>query len=173
MANGAAKQRKEKAKMTLYELREETKELLWMLEDDPENEAIKDTIQMVLLDLGEKAEDYVHVIRQLEADAEQAKNEAQRLMKKAKTAENGADRLREALKEAMLLTGQTKIKRPTCSMSVSSREKAIITADPKDLPEEFQKVTVEAKKADITKWLKAGNEADWAHLESTVSLTIR
>lgn len=159
--------------MTLYELRDETKELLWMLEEDPENEAIKDTIQMVLLDLGDKAEDYVHVIRQLEADAEQAKAEAQRLAKKARQAEAGADRLREALKEAMLLTGQTKIKRPTCSMSISTREKAVITVEPEELPELFQKVTVEAKKADITKWLKAGNEADWAHLESTASLTIR
>lgn len=159
--------------MTLYELRDETKELLWMLEEDPENEAIKDTIQMVLLDLGDKAEDYAHVIRQLEADAEQAKAEAQRLAKKARQAEAGADRLREALKDAMLLTGQTKIKRPTCSMSISTREKAVITVEPDKLPVLFQKVTVEAKKADITKWLKAGNEADWAHLETAQSLTIR
>ena len=140
--------------MKLYELSENLVNLVEMLEEDPENEAIKETISMLLLDLDDKAEDYVHVIRQLEADALMAKNEKQRLANKQKAAENAADRMREALKQAMLITGRTKIKRATCSIGISSRWDAVIDVDVNDLPEEFKKITVEPRKAEITKWLK-------------------
>lgn len=168
--------------MKLYELTENLVNLVEMLEEDPENEAIKETISMLLLDLDDKAEDYVHVIRQLEADALMAKTEKQRLANKQKAAENAAQRMRDALKDAMLITGRTKIKRATCSISVSSRWDAVIDVDVNDLPEEFKKVTVEPRKAEITKWLKAYDPdkegtnletCDWAHLEQSEVLTVR
>lgn len=168
--------------MKLYELTEDLTNLIEMLEEDPENEAIKETIAALLLDLDDKAEDYVHVIRQLEADALMAKTEKQRLANKQKAAENAAQRMRDALKEAMLITGRTKIKRATCSIGISSRWDAVIDVDVKDLPDEFKKVTVEPKKQEITKWLKAYDPdkqgtnletCDWAHLEQSEVLTVR
>lgn len=168
--------------MKLYELTEDLVNLIEMLEEDPSNEAIKETIALLLLDLDDKAEDYVHVIRQLEADALMAKNEKQRLANKQKAAENAAQRMRDALKDAMLITGRTKIKRATCSIGISTRWDAVIDVDVNDLPEEFKKVTVEPKKAEITKWLKAYDpdkeetnlaNCDWAHLEQSEVLTVR
>lgn len=168
--------------MNLYDLTEQHKTLLWMLEEDPDNEAIKEMIAMNRLDLQDKVEDYVHVIRQLDADAEAAKQEKLRLAKKQSTAENGAKRLREALKEAMSIYGITKIKKPTCSVTLSSRWDTVLDVEPEDLPEEFKKVTVEPKKAEITKWLKAYDPdkggtnletCEWAHLEQTQTLTVR
>lgn len=165
--------------MTLYEITNEMKELIEMLEEDPENEAIEETIKMVLLDLDDKAEDYVHVIRQLEADAEAAKTEKLRLAKKQSAAENGAKRMRDALKYAMQISGRTKIKRPTCSMSLNTRWETVIDSV-EDIPEEFLKLTVEPRKAEITKWLKSFNgegmnsdTCEWAHLEQVESLTVR
>ena len=168
--------------MTLYELTEDMRNLLDMLEEDPDNEAIQETISLTLLDLEDKAEDYVHVIRQLEADAAAAKAEKAKLAAKQSSAENGAKRMREALKAAMLLTGKTKIKRATCSVSVSTRWETVLDVEPEDLPDEFKKVTVEPKKAEITKWLKAYDPdkgginletCEWAHLEQTQTLTVR
>lgn len=168
--------------MNIYELKADYLKLIEMLEEDPENEAIKETIALLLLDLDDKAEDYVHVIRQLEADAEAVKAEKMRLAKKQQAAENGAKRLREALKEAMLMTGKTKIRRPTCSIGITTRWDAVIDVDVNDIPDEFKKVTVEPRKQDITKWLKAYDAdkeglnlytCDWAHLEQTESLTVR
>lgn len=168
--------------MNLYELSEQHKTLLWMLEDDPENEAIKEMIALNQLDIQDKAEGIVHIIRQLEADAAAAKAEKQRLATKQSTAENGAKRLREALKEAMSVTGITKIKKPTCSVTLSTRWETVLDVEPEDLPEEFKKVTVEPKKAEITKWLKAYDPdkggtnletCEWAHLEQTETLTVR
>lgn len=168
--------------MKLYELTEDLTNLIEMLEDDPENEAIKETIAALLLDLDDKAEDYVHVIRQLEADAEMAKAEKQRLAKMQSAAENAAKRMRDYLKDAMLLTGRTKIKRATCSIGITTRWETVIDVDVKDIPAEFQKVTIEPKKQEITRWLKAYDPdkggtnletCDWAHLEQTESLTVR
>lgn len=168
--------------MKLYEQTDDLQALIEMLEDDPENEAIKQTISLLLIDLEDKAEDYVHVIRQLEADAEMAKAEKLRLAKKQSAAENGARRLRDALKEAMLLTGRTKIKRPTCQVSITPRWETVIDVDVNDIPDEFKKVTVEPKRQEITRWLKAYDPdkegtnletCDWAHLEQTESLTVR
>lgn len=168
--------------MTLYEMTEEMRSLLEMLEEDPENEAIQETINLALMDLEDKAEDYVHVIRQLEADASAAKAEKARLAAKQSAAENGAKRMRDYLKDAMVLTGRTKIKRPTCSIGITTRWETVLDVDVNDLPDEFKKVTVEPKKAEITKWLKAYNpdkeeanlaSCDWAHLEQTESLTVR
>ena len=168
--------------MTLYELTDDHRRLLWMLEEDPENEAIKEMIALNQLDIVDKAEGIVHVIRQLEADAEAAKQEKLRLGKKQSTAENGAKRLREALKEAMSISGVTKIKKPTCSATLSTRWDTVLDVEPEDLPDEFKKITVEPKKAEITKWLKAYDPdkggtnletCDWAHLEQTETLTVR
>lgn len=168
--------------MKLYELTNELQDLIEMLEEEPENEAIKETIATLLLDLDDKAEDYVHVIRQLEADAEAAKAEKLRLAKKQSAAENAAKRMRDYLKDAMVLTGRTKIKRPTCSISVSTRWETVIDVDVKDIPEEFQKVTIEPRKQEIGKWLRAYDPdkegtnvefCDWAHLEQTESLVLR
>lgn len=168
--------------MTLYELTGDLKDLIEMLEEDPENEAIKETVSTLLLDLDDKAEDYVHVIRQLEADADMAKAEKQRLAKKQSAAENAAKRMRDYLKDAMILTGRTKIKRATCSIGITNRWETVIDVDVKDIPAEFQKVTIEPKKQEITRWLKAYDPdkegtnletCDWAHLEQTESLTVR
>ena len=168
--------------MTLYNLTEDLQNLIEMLEEDPENEAIQETINVTMLDLHDKAEDYVHVIRQLEADALMAKTEKQRLANKQKAAENGAKRLREALKEAMSVTGITKITKPTCIVTLSTRWDTVLDVEPEDLPDEFKKVTVEPKKAEITKWLKAYDPdkgginletCEWAHLEQTETLTVR
>lgn len=168
--------------MNLYGLTVDYLKLIDLLEEDPDNEAIKETIATLLLDLDDKAEDYVHVIRQLEADAEAAKLEKLRLARKQSAAENGAKRLREALKSAMLMTGKTKIKRPTCSLSISTRWETVLDVDVNDIPDEFKKITVEPKRQEITRWLKAYDPdkegtnletCDWAHLEQTESLTVR
>lgn len=168
--------------MKLYELTEELTNLIEMLEEDPENEAIKETIAMLLLDLDDKAEDYVHVIRQLEADAEAAKAEKLHLAKKQSAAENAAKRMRDYLKDAMIITGRTKIKRATCSIGISTRWEMALDVDVNDIPDEFKKITVEPKKQEITRWLKAYDPdkggtnletCEWAHLEQTETLTVR
>lgn len=168
--------------MNIYELGEDELRLVDWLEEDPENEAIKETLGMILLDIDTKIDGYCGIIRRLEADGEALKKEKMRLAAKQAAAENGAKRLREQLKSYMLLTGRKKLKTTKNTVSTSTRWKAFLDADPKDIPEEFKKVTVEAKMAEIEKYLKGydpkleavpASVCEWAHLEQVESLTIR
>lgn len=163
--------------MTLYELTDEMRALLALMEeeqDDDEQEAIKAALECTVFDIGEKAEGYGQVIKQLEADAAAVKAEKTRLAKKQAALENNAARLREALKNAMVLTGQSKIKTKLFSFSLSVRDKAVLDFPVDQIPQDFWKVKdPEADMKEIEKYLKEGHEVYFAHMEQVESLTIR
>lgn len=163
--------------MTLYELKTEYQELLDLLEDgDAEEQAVTDTLSMILADIEDKAEDYCKVMKQLQADAEALKVEKMRIAQKQSGIERNIDRMRGALLHTMLLTGKRKIKKPLFSISTSIRYKAFLDVPEDLIPKEFQKVTVKADSKAIEDWLKTGpnaSECHWAHLEPVDSLTIR
>lgn len=73
---------------TLYELAEAEKQLIELFEvDDIDEQTLTDTIEG--LDIDGKLEDYCMVIRQLEADQRDFKEESEFFADKAKRAENG------------------------------------------------------------------------------------
>lgn len=174
--------------MTLYELTDDMRSLLAMLEDLPDEEpearerqeqAIKDTLSMLALDFKEKAEGYGMVIRQMQADAEALKSEKLRIAKKQSSLETNIDRLRGAMLYAMLLTGQTKVKTPLFSFSTQTRWKAYLDVDPAEVPEEFRKQQeIKIDMPAVEKWLKADGcknvgDCQWAHLDQVESLIMR
>ena len=159
--------------MFLYEISDDLLQLYTMLEEDPENEAIQETINLIMYELTDKIDGYYAVIRQLEADAEAIKQEKLRLARKQSAADNGAKRLRDAIKYAMLVTNERKIKTARCTVSLSTRSKAILDVDPENIPEKFQKKTIVPRMDDIAKYLELEGECEWAHFEQVESLTIR
>lgn len=174
--------------MTLYAIANEYQEMLDLLEqlppEDPEHyeeyeEAIRNTLSSLLLDLEEKAEDYGKVLKQLQADAEMVKREKLRLAERQSTIERNIERMREGLKNAMMVTGNQKIKTNLFSFSVSSRWKAVLDVDPEEVPLEYWKrQEIKLDMAAIEKWLKAdqcknAQECDWAHLDEVFGLTVR
>lgn len=163
--------------MTLYELTEEMRGLLELLEEDlgeDEQEAVDTALQTVLVDITEKAEGYGQVIKQLEADAQAVKAEKMRLAKKQSALENRATRLRDAVKSAMLITGQKKIRTKLFSFSIGTREKAFLDCPIEEIPPDFWKVKdPEPDMKEIEKYLKEGHEVYFAHMEQVESLTIR
>ena len=158
--------------MTIYELTDEMLDLLDMLEEDPDDEAVKTTLEMVKDDLTDKAEGYGMVMKQMDSDIEGLKSEIQRLTAKKRALENRKNWLRDAIKYAMLLLGQKKIKTQKFSFSTSTRQKAVITGEIDDIPDDFLKVTVEPKLTEINDYLKT-HEVEWAHFEPVDVLTIR
>lgn len=94
---------------SLYEITTEMQELMdWLNDPETDEAAIADTLEGLQFELEKKAEGYCKVIRQFEADAEMYKAEAQRFQQKQAIAENNAKRLKEALKKAMIATGNDK-----------------------------------------------------------------
>lgn len=165
--------------MTLYELTEEMRTLLDLLEeesDETEQEAIQAALECMVFDVAEKAESYGIVIKQLEADAAAVKAEKMRLAKKQAALENNVARMREALKIAMITTGQSKIKTKLFTFGVQARQKAVLDFPVEQIPTEFWKVKdPEADMKAVEKALKeSGIEAvPWAHLETVETLTVR
>ena len=113
----------------IYEITGDVLTLQEMLENDPENQAIQDTLEGLTGELEMKAEAYCRVIRNMEANLEGFKHEIDRLQRKKKTIENSIQRLKKALFEAMQATGTNKIKGELFSIRIQNNAPQL----PKDL----------------------------------------
>lgn len=168
--------------MTLYELSDQMYSLLAKMEEpapeDPEERelweiACQDTLTMLLDDFAEKAEGYGCVLKQLQADAEALKGEERRLSSRRKAIENNIERMREAMKSAMLLTGQKKVKTELFSFGVSPRLDLVIDADVTEIPDDLVRVKAEPDKTAIKAFLKENPDCGFAHFEPAYTLTVR
>ena len=93
---------------SLREITGDMLKLMIMLEDEPDSEVLKDTLEGMGGELDDKAEKYVYVIKEYDSKIEAIKKEKVRLEDRQKTVENAMNRLKKALKEAMEVTGTKK-----------------------------------------------------------------
>lgn len=156
----------------LYEFSTQARELMEMLVDDPENEAIKETLDFVLDNLDDEADTACRIIRQIKADREALKSQRDFFEKKIKACDNAEKFFRGQILGAMLRTNQRKIKTAENTISVSTRSRFVLDVDPNDLPDEFKKVTVEPRLKEIGDAMKQ-DDRGWGHFEETESLTMR
>ena len=112
-----------------------------------------------------KVADY---IRHLEAMTTARKEEARRLQALAKQSENKANRLRGYLVTQMLVTGKKKIEGVTGKLSVRKKQPVLrVLVDNDQLPQDFQRISIEANKTAIKAYLKEHDECNFACLEDT------
>lgn len=151
---------------TLYELTEQYKMLLDMA-DDPEidQQAISDTLDSLTGDLEDKADGYARVIAELQTESDGIKKQVERLTERAKTIDNNIKAMKDRLKEAMITTGNTKIKTELFSFSVRTnggKMPIIYRVDPCNLPEQFRRTRITYMPDDeaVRSFLDGGNESD-------------
>jgi len=119
-------------------------------------------------DFEDKALKVADYIRHLEAITQARKEEARRLQALAKQSENQANRLRNYLVTQMLATGKKKIEGVTGKVSLRKKPPILrLLVDNEQLPQDFQKVTVEADKKAIKQYLKEHDDCSFACLEDT------
>jgi len=164
--------------MTLYELTDQFKQLLEIASDpEVDPEVIADTMEAIEGDFEEKADGYAMVIRQLNADAKAAKEEADRLTARKKALENSADRITKNLQAAMVAVDKKKFKTALFSFGIQKNPASVVmdTTDVFKIPQEF--ITIPdpvINKAAIKDALKAGENLEGiAHFEQGESLRIR
>ena len=143
--------------MTLYEITGELLELQNMIEEGADPDIVNDTIESVEFDLEQKAEGYVMVIRNLEAQAKAIKEEEKRLREKRLSAENGIERLKKRLYDSMNATGKKKLNAGVFTLSVQKNGGSlpvIIDEDIKNMPEELLKIEVKPDTKKIAELLQ-------------------
>ena len=144
--------------MTLYEITGELRELQNMIEEGADPDVVNDTIESVEFDLEQKAEGYVMVIRNLEAQAKAIKDEEKRLREKRLAAENGIESLKKRLFDSMNATGKKKLNAGVFTLSVQKNGGAlpvIIDADcVENMPKEMLKIDIKPDTKKIAELLQ-------------------
>lgn len=164
--------------MNLYELTDQLRELLEMMEDpDVDVDAVLDTADAVEMDFNDKADGYAKIIGMVNADIAAIDAEASRLATRKTAMRNKVARMKEHLQKAMEATGKTKFKTALYSFGIQNNPPSVVLdeTDVFKLPEEFVKYKdPEADKKAIMEALKRGEDLTGiAHLEQGHTLRIR
>lgn len=142
---------------------------------DPESDEVQEKLRAMVAcegDFQEKAVEVALYIRELQADSEAARIEADRLAKLVKARERRAESLKDYLKFYMEQFGIDSIKNPLCTLSMRKNPPSVQVSSFEALPPEFIKTTVAADKNAIKAALKKGVAVSGASLVETVSLRI-
>lgn len=154
--------------MNIYELTGQYKLLETACLLNPDDEDLQAEFAKINDDIKVKADNYAKLIKNLEAEAEGYANEAKRLQDREKTIKNNVKALKANLLWSMKETGEEKFKTDLFAFSVAKNGgKQPLTLDVAvtDLPEELQKVTIEADNDKIRKYIEETGDLSYAHLE--------
>lgn len=152
---------------TLYELKEEFKMLLDMMEDDSiDEEMIQNSLEGIECEIEIKAEGYAKILKELEGQAEAVRKEISRLDDKYGKIVANMDRLKTNLKNAMNETGKKKIQTDLFTISVcknGGKTPLIIDGvDINEVPEKYkemhkiEKLNTDAIREDLEKGIDVG-----------------
>ena len=160
--------------MKLYEIAYQIRNALDSMEVDPETGEIlsADALHAVEAEASEKIEATALYLRELDAEAKAAKDEADRMIARVKSMQKRSDYLKSMLLDALHATGKVKTSRVTVSIRTT---KAVEIAEGADLPEAYTtvKTTVSPNKIAIKQALLDGVEVPGCSLEARESVSIR
>lgn len=158
---------------TLYEL---TGQYLTIYEMDIDDKTKQDTLEGMDWeeDFVNKAEGYVKVIKNLEADIPGIDEEIKRLQDRKKSLQNKIGTLKDNLQTAMEVTGNERIKSSLFTIAIQN-SKASVKVDEALLPKKYwnKKITVTPDKKVLYELLKEGKKIKGAELQENRSLRIR
>lgn len=131
-----------------------------------------DALHAVEAQAAEKIEATALYLRELDAEAKAAKEEADRMLARVKSMQKRSDYLKAMLLDALHATGKVKTGRVTVSIRTT---KAVEIAEGANLPEAYTtvKTTVSPNKVAIKQALLDGVEVPGCSLEARESVSIR
>lgn len=160
--------------MKLYEISDAIRAALDHIELDEETGEIlsADALHAVEAEAAEKIEATALYLRELDAEAKVAKEEADRMLDRVKSMQKRSDYLKAMLLDALHATGKVKTGRVTVSIRTTQ---AVQINQEQAIPEAFTtvKTTVSPNKVAIKQALLDGVEVPGCHLEARESVSIR
>lgn len=160
--------------MKLYEISDAIRAALDHIDVDPETGEIlnADNLHAVEAEASDKVEATALYLRELDAEAKAAKDEADRMIARVKSMQKRSDYIKSMLLDALHATGKVKTARVTVSIRTTQ---AVEVSEGADLPEAYTtvKTTVSPNKIAIKQALLDGVEVPGCHLEARESVSIR
>lgn len=158
---------------TIYEITDDVLALMQMMEEDPDNEVIKDTLEALNGELDVKAESYCKVIAEFKAREEVLSSTIEKLTQKKQMVSSNINRLNKALFEAMQATGKERIRGDIFHLYIKKNALSLDQV-PEKLPKKYlvpQEPKVDRKQllADI----KSGVKVKGVTTKTTQSLIIK
>ena len=121
---------------TLYQMTAQAGELYELLQGEIiDEQTFKDTLESIGTE--EKIEGYCQVIKNLQADLDMFKAEADRIADRMKPIKNNIDRMKESLLAFLKASGQDKVKAGTFAVSIGT-SKATNILDEALIPTEYK-----------------------------------
>lgn len=155
---------------SLYEL---TGQYLEIYNMELDEETKLDTLDSIDWETGyeTKVENYIKVMKNIDADVEARKAEIKRLTELNKADEKKKDHLKDTLSASMSLTGHERVDTPL--FKVSFRKSQAVEVDETVLPEAYKVATWKPDKKRLKEDLKNGLEIIGASLVERKNLSIR
>ena len=163
---------------TLYNIVGDFVEVYALLSDpEADEQTVLDTLEGIKGELEVKAEGYVKIIRQLEAEQKALEAEAEFFKQKATVRKNNIKRMKELMTLSMQTTGKVKFKTAQNSFWVQKNPESVVV-DAKsfaDIPEDFLRYKdPEPDKEKMKTAIKAGADLSGiAHIEQTEGVRFR
>lgn len=160
--------------MNLYEITREAQELASLLETDELTPELEAALLINQDQLQVKAGNYAKVIANIQSDSDAIDAEIKRLKAMKDTKDRSISRLKEALRDAMLVSGIEKVESPLFKLSLR-RSEAVEVDVVEALPNAFQNVknVVTADKVAIKEAIKRGEFVMGARIIEKFNLQIK
>ena len=160
--------------MNLFELTENYVKFFTMLEEADEiTEELEEMANNLNIAIEEKSDNYVKMIKNLDADVEAFKNIEKQFNKKRKTAENKIAWLKKNLQSSMEQTGRKRVETGLFTVSIQKNTPALDITSEENIGDEYYKVERTLNKRDLLNDIKEGLIIDGVGIKQTESLRIR
>lgn len=160
--------------MNLFELTENYVKFFTMLEEvDEITEELEEMANNLNIAIEEKSDNYVKMIKNLDADVEAFKNIEKQFNKKRKTAENKIAWLKKNLQSSMEQTGRKKVETGLFTISIQKNTPSLDITSEDNIGDEYYKVERTLNKRDLLNDIKEGLIIDGVGIKQTESLRIR
>jgi hypothetical protein len=160
--------------MNLYEITHEAQYLAALLETEELTPELEELLLINQEQLQAKAGNYAKVIANIQGDSDAIDAEIKRLKAMKESKDRAVTRLKDAVKNAMLVSGIDKIESPLFKLSLR-RSESVEVEVPEALPIDWQvkKVTITADKVAIKQAIKEGYAITGARIIENFSLQIK
>jgi hypothetical protein len=160
--------------MNLYEITRDAQELAFLLETEELTPELEAALHINQFQLQEKAGNYGKVIANIQSDSDAIDQEIKRLKAMKENKDRAITRLKDALREAMLVSAIDKIESPLFKLSLR-RSESVEVDIVEALPSEFINIknVVTADKVAIKEAIKRGENVIGARLIENFNLQIK